>query len=34
VPPSARVRQIELSMERLRWTPLMHAPRMIAVNIP
>ena len=34
VPPSARVRQIGLSMERLRWTPLMHAPRMIAVNIP
>jgi len=34
VAPSARVRQIELSMERLRWTPLLHAPRMIAVNIP
>ncbi|ACU90669.1 L,D-transpeptidase family protein [Desulfomicrobium baculatum] len=34
VTPSARVRQIELSMERLRWTPLLHAPRMIAVNIP
>ena len=34
VSPSARVRQIELSMERLRWTPLLHAPRMIAVNIP
>lgn len=32
--PSARVRQIELSMERLRWTPLLHAPRVIAVNIP
>lgn len=34
VSPSAQVRQIELSMERLRWTPLLHAPRMIAVNIP
>jgi len=34
VTPSGRVRQIELSMERLRWTPLLHAPRMIAVNIP
>ncbi len=32
--PAARARQVELSMERLRWTPLMHAPRMIAVNIP
>jgi murein L,D-transpeptidase YcbB/YkuD len=34
VTPSARVRQIVLSMERLRWTPLLHAPRMIAVNLP
>lgn len=34
VSPSARVRQIELNMERLRWTPFLHAPRMIAVNIP
>ncbi len=34
VSPAARARQIELSMERLRWTPFLHAPRMIAVNIP
>jgi L,D-transpeptidase YcbB len=34
VPLQARVRQIELSMERLRWTPLLQAPRMIVVNIP
>lgn len=34
VSPTARVRQIELTMERLRWTPLRQAPRMIAVNIP
>ena len=34
VSPAARVRQIELAMERLRWTPLREAPRMIVVNIP
>lgn len=34
VRPAARVRQIELAMERLRWTPLLDAPRMIAVNVP
>ena len=34
VPPAARVRQIELTMERLRWTPIMHAPRTIVVNVP
>jgi L,D-transpeptidase YcbB len=34
VAPSARVRQIELALERLRWTPLLQAPRMIVVNIP
>jgi len=34
VSPAARVRQIELTMERLRWTPLTRGPRMIAVNIP
>ncbi len=34
VPPAARVRQIELTLERLRWTPLMQAPRMIVINIP
>ncbi|CAG9174701.1 L,D-transpeptidase family protein [Cupriavidus pinatubonensis] len=32
--PAARVRQIELTMERLRWTPLTDSPRMIVVNIP
>lgn len=34
VPPAARVRQIELSMERLRWTPLLQSQRMIVVNVP
>jgi murein L,D-transpeptidase YcbB/YkuD len=34
VAPAARVRQIELTLERLRWTPLLHGPRMIVVNIP
>lgn len=34
VTPGQRVRQLELSMERLRWTPLMQAPRMVVVNIP
>ena len=34
VPPSARVRQIELMLERLRWTPLLERPRMIVVNLP
>ncbi len=34
VSPAARVRQIELAMERLRWTPLLRAPRMIVVNVP
>jgi murein L,D-transpeptidase YcbB/YkuD len=34
VTPAARVRQIELGLERLRWTPLMQGPRMIVVNIP
>lgn len=34
VPPAARVRQIELALERLRWTPLMRSPRMIVINIP
>lgn len=34
VPPAQRVRQIELSLERLRWTPLLQAPRMVVVNIP
>jgi murein L,D-transpeptidase YcbB/YkuD len=34
VTPARRVRQIELTLERLRWTPLLQAPRMIVVNIP
>ncbi|MHB1123709.1 MAG: L,D-transpeptidase family protein [Ramlibacter sp.] len=34
VTPAERARQIELAMERLRWTPLLQGPRMIAVNIP
>ena len=34
VTPAARVRQIELTLERLRWTPLMLGPRMIVINIP
>lgn len=33
-PMATRVRQIELTMERLRWTPLLDAPRMIVVNVP
>ena len=34
VPPSARVAQIALTMERLRWTPLMVDKRMLVVNLP
>ena len=34
VTPRARARQIALAMERLRWTPLLQAPRMIVVNVP
>ena len=34
VTPAQRVRQIELTMERLRWTPFLQAPRMIVVNVP
>jgi len=34
VTPAARVRQIELTLERLRWTPYLQAPRMIVVNVP
>ena len=32
--PAARVEQIALTMERLRWTPLRQAPRMVVVNLP
>ena len=34
VTPAARARQIELALERLRWTPLTQGPRMVVVNIP
>ena len=34
VSPAARVRQMELTLERLRWTPLLQGPRMIVVNVP
>jgi len=34
VTPAARMRQIELTLERLRWTPLMQGQRMIVINIP
>ena len=34
VAPAARARQIELALERLRWTPFLQAPRMIVVNVP
>jgi murein L,D-transpeptidase YcbB/YkuD len=34
VSPAARVRQIELTMERLRWTPLLQASRMVVINVP
>lgn len=34
VTPAARAVQIALTMERLRWTPLLQAPRMVVVNIP
>ncbi len=34
VTPAARARQIELTMERLRWTPFLQGSRMVAVNVP
>lgn len=34
VPPAARARQVALTMERMRWTPLLQGARMILVNIP
>ncbi len=33
-PMSARVRQIELTLERLRWTPFLLGKRMIVINLP
>ncbi|TXH28817.1 MAG: murein L,D-transpeptidase [Elusimicrobia bacterium] len=34
VPPQARVEQLELALERLRWTPLPRKGRLIQVNVP
>ena len=34
VTPAQRVRQIELTLERLRWTPLQQGERMIVINVP
>lgn len=34
VDPAARARQIELGMERLRWTPLLRGTRMVVINVP
>jgi murein L,D-transpeptidase YcbB/YkuD len=34
VGPAQRAQQIALTMERLRWTPLVQGPRMIVVNVP
>ncbi len=34
VTPAARAQQIELTLERLRWTPVMRGPRMVTINIP
>lgn len=34
VTPQQRAHQIALAMERMRWTPLLQAPRMIVVNVP
>lgn len=32
--PSVGVRQLELALERLRWTPLLHSRRMVTINLP
>lgn len=32
--PALRARQVELNLERLRWTPLTQAQRMVVINIP
>jgi L,D-transpeptidase YcbB len=34
VPPRDRVHQIVLTLERLRWTPLLAGSRVIAINLP
>lgn len=34
IPPGQRAEQIALTLERLRWTPLRQAARMVVVNVP
>lgn len=34
VTPAQRAGQMALTLERLRWTPLLYGPRMIVVNVP
>ena len=34
ISPTARIRQLELTLERLRWTPLEQGRRMIVINVP
>ena len=34
ITPAHRVEQMALTLERLRWTPLLSGPRMIVVNVP
>lgn len=34
VTPAERVEQMALTLERLRWTPTLYGPRMIAINVP
>lgn len=34
IAPGQRAEQIALTLERLRWTPLRHAARMVVVNVP
>lgn len=34
VTPEARARQIRLTLERLRWTPVLQARRMVVINLP
>ena len=34
VGPAQRARQVELALERLRWTPVTQSPRMVTINVP
>lgn len=34
IDPAARAHQIELALERLRWTPFLQSRRMVVVNLP